>query len=285
MPIRSYMGLATLPIPLPNPGKAISYAWRGLSHSQLETPPSYTASAAGAGQPQTGATVNMGISPEALELALALEKARKEAPESALFAAQAQSTLAACQTAHERGQAVFSREMYQASLVFLLRGLPTDMTVMERSAMKAAILGASERSGLGLADETALADALAAMEATATLATAAQDAAKPSPETEAVKSRLGDLLVLCIRGAAIAARVTLPKIQQGIALEQEHKVLERGCLLLLTLLTRSVGQLNRLPISSLTDGVLEGILRGIDEAQKVFQEDVIPSNRKPASTP
>ena len=271
MAIRSYMGLSTLPIPLPNPGKAISYVRRGLSYSQSETPPSYTASATAGVTSVPAAVDGMGISPEALELALALEKARKETPESALFAAQAQSTLGAFQIAHDRGQAVFSREMYQASLIFLLRGLPTDLTASERAAIKAAVLGASERSAIGVADEAALADALAAVEASAALASGASSTTQAG-DADAAKSRIGDLLVLCIRGMAVAARVTLPKIQQGIALEQEHKVLERGCLLLLTLLTRSVGQLNRLPISSLTDGVLEGALRGIDEAQKIFQD-------------
>ncbi|BFZ55095.1 hypothetical protein PYCC9005_002134 [Savitreella phatthalungensis] len=275
-------------LPMPTARSAFAYAFRGLSYNGPDKPPSYSS-----------ASDSSISTKEALQHALHVKDNTgsaatidKQSAQQALFAQQAMTTLQVAQDAYDQGNVDFANEMYMTAINMLIRALPAGyqkcaLSELDKDALRRTLLSASDRVQLGLVDaigvRQAVDDALASYAAQNPVGTVAEGSGALA-DSNPRSSMIGNLLVKCIRGAAVAARSALPTIQQGLALEQEHRIIERTLLLIVAALSKSANQVNRLPISYLLDSILEGLVRGVDEAQKVFNEAACPPKESNTAT-
>lgn len=216
-------------------------------------------------EPPSAELVASGPVPQELERALEFQRLKAQAVERSRYASQGtllmQSSQEAQRTARSIDEIQFSRELYITSLGYLLRGVPTELSNVEKANLVQTVDQLYARVGI---DNTKV-------------------QITSQPET----ARTQQLIVQICRGTAILIKISIPRIRQGLEtameLEKQYHILQRSGNLvsdsLLTVADTAARTSFILPnfsrFTGLANCVISGVTIGVSEGYRILAEEPI----------
>lgn len=255
---------------LPMAGLAYAVGAKSKKHftsssSATTPPPEYDNASDGEGTaPQNTQVIVSGPVPQDLERALEFQRTKARALERARYAAQGSLLMHSSQeaqvTARSAEEIQFARELYMTSLDYLLRGVPTDLSDVEKASLMQSVNQLYTRVGVTDGDRLEPRDS--------------------RPEI----ARTQQVIVQLCRGTAILIKISIPRIRQGLEtameLERQYHILQRSGNLvsdsLLTVADRASKTSFILPdlsrFSGLANGVISGVAIGVSEGYRILAD-------------